>query len=138
MSLYSFVEAIHVIVAVGGLGQLVVVSLIAGNPDWGSAALVKRLLTAGSGSLVVMLLTGIWLLALESWNFTHTGWFGVSMLLFLAMGALLGISRGTLKKIDSSGVPFSKSPMLGKLRTLSTLASIALILIVFLMEAKPF
>lgn len=138
MSLYSFVAGLHVIVAVGGLGQLVAVPLIAGNPEWGSIPLLKRLLRGASGSLVVMLLTGLWLLGLEGWTFTHAGWFSLSMLLFLAMGAFLGIASGTIKKIDRSGMPFSKSPMVGKLRTLTMLASIALVLIVFLMEAKPF
>ncbi len=138
MSLYSFVEALHVIVAVGGLGQLAAIPLIAGNPEWGNVALLKRMLLGASGSLVVMLLTGIWLLGLEDWTMAHAGWFSASMMLFLAMGALLGISRGTLKKIVVSNVPFSKSPLAGRLRALTTWASIALVLIVFLMEAKPF
>ena len=138
MNLYSIVAGIHVIIAVAGLGQLVAVPLIAGNPEWGSIPLLKRILRGASGSLIGMLLTGIWLLGLEGWTFAHTGWFSVSMVLFIALGALTGIASGTLKKIDRSGMPFPKSPLVGKLRTLTTLASIALVLIVFLMEAKPF
>lgn len=138
MSLYSFVAGLHVIVAVGGLGQLAIIPLVAGNPEWGSTPMLKRILVGASGSLVVMLLTGLWLLGLENWTFAHSGWFSVSMLLFLALGALLGISRGTLKKIDASVVPFQKSPLTPRLRILTTLASVTLVLIVFLMEAKPF
>ncbi len=138
MSLYSIVESIHVIVAVGGLGQLSAIPLIAGNPDWASIPLLKRILRGASGSLIVMLLTGLWLLGLQGWTMTHSGWFGLSMLLFLAMGALLGIASGTLKKIDASSVPFSKSPLGPRVRTLTTWAGFALILIVFLMEGKPF
>ncbi|HET6402106.1 MAG TPA: hypothetical protein VFH95_12000 [Candidatus Kapabacteria bacterium] len=138
MSLYSIVESIHVIVAVGGLGQLAVIAYVARKPEEGSLPLLKRLVTDVSGSLVVMLLTGIWLLWLENGIYAHTGWFGLSMLLFLALGALTGITRGTLKKIEASGVPIASSPLLGKLRALTLWADILLVLIVFLMEGKPF
>lgn len=138
MNLYSVVESIHVIVAVGGLGQLGVAALVGRNPEWGSVPFLQRMLKGVSGSLVVMLLTGIWLLGLDNWTYAHAGWFSVSMLLFIAMGALTGIASATLKKISSSGNTLAASPLLGKFRTLTTWATILLLAIVFLMEGKPF
>jgi uncharacterized membrane protein len=138
MNLYAIVESLHVIVAVGGLGQLGVTALIGRNPEWGSVPMLQRLLRGVSGSLVVMLLTGVWLLGLANWTYAHAGWFSTSMLLFLAMGALTGIASATLKKIAASGGTLAASPLLGKFRTLTTLATILLLVIVFLMEGKPF
>ena len=138
MNLYSVVESLHVIVAVGGLGQLSVAALLSQKPEWASVPLLLRLIRGASGSLVVMLLTGLWLLWLENGTYAHTGWFSASMLLFLAMGALTGIARGTLKKINAGGGTLAASPLLGKFRTLTMVANLLLLVIVFLMEGKPF
>jgi uncharacterized membrane protein len=138
MNLYAIVESIHVIVAVGGLGQLGVAALIGRNPEWGNVQLLKRLLRGVSGSLVVMLLTGVWLVWLANGAYAHAAWFSVSVLLFLAMGALTGIASATLKKIGAAGGTLASSPLLGKFRMLTMLATLLLLLIVFLMEGKPF
>jgi uncharacterized membrane protein len=138
MNLYAIVESLHVIVAVGGLGQLGVAALIGRNPEWGNVPLLQRLLRGVSGSLVVMLLTGVWLVVLVNGVYAHAAWFSVSMLLFLAMGALTGIASATVKKISASGSTLGASPLLGKFRTLTMVATILLLAIVFLMEGKPF
>ncbi|HZK75598.1 MAG TPA: hypothetical protein VFD13_01705 [Candidatus Kapabacteria bacterium] len=138
MNAYSIVEVIHVIVAVSGLGSLTVIALMARKPEWASVPLLTRLFKVVGPSFGLMLLTGIALLWIAGWVYASTGWFRAAFLLFIVLGALTGIAQSTLKKIAASGTPFGSSPLLGKFRTLTLWANILLILIVFLMEGKPF
>src|SRR5207244_1871721 len=90
MTLYSFLLFVHVIAAVGGLGQLSVLGVMTRTSTTVDLALAKRILDAATGSLVVMLLSGIGLTWMVHWSFAQMWWFRLSMILFLLLGALLG------------------------------------------------
>ena len=138
MSLYSLLAAIHVIAAVGGVGQLSVIALMSRKPQHANLQLMLQLFRAVGGSLIIMLITGVAMLWITDWVYEHAWWLRIGFLLFVALGASHGIGQSTLKKIIASGQPLSTSALAGKLRTLMTVASILLVLIVFLMEGKPF
>lgn len=138
MSLYQILIVIHVIVAVGGLGQLSVFSYMTRNAATANPQVLQQILKAAGGALVIMLLTGIWMLYLLDWMYERTWWFRISVVLFIALGAMHGITSKTLKKAVAEGGPLANSPLLPKLKTMSVLMSVTLILIVLLMEGKPF
>jgi uncharacterized membrane protein len=137
MNTYAIVAALHVIAAVGGLGQISAVGVMTRRPEWASVPLMRHLFKSIGGTLIVMLLTGLALLWLSDWVYEHTWWFRISFILFLALGAFHGIAQATLKKIPES-TSLSSAAQLPKLRTMTLLMNIALIVMVYLMEAKPF
>jgi hypothetical protein len=136
MTMYAFVAGLHVVAAVGGLGQISAIGVMARKPEMANVALLRQLFRSVGWTLVVMLVTGVILLALNDWGYARAAWFSTASLLFLALGAFQGIGQAAVKKIDSGDI--ARSPQFGKLRTMSMLMSITLFLIVFLMEAKPF
>ncbi len=135
MTFYGILLFLHVVTAVGGLGQLTVITVLtrpSGTPDAGA---IKRILRAASGSLVVMLITGVALMWQGEWASVHTGWWGISMVLFLALGALLGMSQGALRKATAADGAAGGHT---KLNQLAIAMSVVLVLLVFFMEARPF
>jgi uncharacterized membrane protein len=137
MNLYAIVAGLHVVAAVGGLGQISAIGVMARRPEWANVPLLRYLFRSVGWTLIVMLVTGVILLAMGQSALARQGWFSVSSLLFLALGAFQGIGQAAVKKMPE-GSPLSSAPQIGKLRTMSLLMSITLALIVFLMEAKPF
>jgi hypothetical protein len=138
MSLYSIVAALHVIAAVGGLGQISAIGVMARKPEFANLAFIRQLMKGVGGTLIVMLVTGVLLLWLSDWIYARAMWFNISFVLFLGLGALHGIAQSTVKKIAAAGQSLSATPLSSKLRTVSLLMSITLAAIVFFMEAKPF
>jgi len=138
MDLYAFVAGLHVIVAVGGLGQISAIGVMSRKPKLANLELMRQLFRAVGGSLVVMLITGVILMLMSNGIFEHAWWLRIAIILFLGLGAVHGIGQGTLKKIIATGQPLESSPLHGKLRTMSLLSSILLVVMVYLMEAKPF
>ncbi|MDP4200371.1 MAG: hypothetical protein Q8922_15225 [Bacteroidota bacterium] len=138
MSLNIILSVIHLLAAVTGLGLITALALMARKPGWANAQFMLQMFKIVVWSMVIMLVTGVGMLAATGWVFEQTWWFRISFLFFIALFAFHGIASGTLKKIIASGTPLPSSPMLGKLRTMTMLMCVALILIVVLMEGKPF
>jgi hypothetical protein len=138
MSLYVVLLVIHVITAVGGLGQLAVFGIMTTRPSEASISIMKRILLTAGISLLVMLLTGVGMLWLYDWVYERTWWFRISFILFIALGAMHGMASKSLKRVIAEDGSLPASSHLAKLRTLAILMNITLALIVFLMEAKPF
>src|SRR5687768_16091333 len=117
MNWYLIFLVIHVITAVGALGQLGVLGLMTRIPNSANPEIMKRILkAAGSGSIFI-LLSGLGLLWLSDWAFMHSWWLRISVLLFIAMGAMHGIASATLRKGTTNGVVSSQA--LGKLKGLA-------------------
>jgi hypothetical protein len=136
MNWYLIFLVIHVIVAVGALGQLSVFGLMARVPNTANPEVMSRILKAAGGGLILMLLSGLGLLWLSDWMFMHSWWLRIAFLLFIAMGAMHGIASATLRKGTTNGKISSEA--LAKLKGLSMGLSLTLMLIILLMEAKPF
>jgi hypothetical protein len=137
MTLYSFLLFIHVATAVGGLGQIGAIGQLTRDPSTVNPASLKLLLRAASGSLGIMLLSGIGLTWMVNWSFAQSWWFRLSMILFLLLGFLLGMGQRELRAALAEPVP-NASPALKSLHRLAIGMSLTLAALVFLMEVKPF
>jgi hypothetical protein len=137
MTLYALVLFIHVATAVGGLGQLGALGQLTRNPSTVNPASLKLLLRAASGSLAVMLLSGIGLTWMVNWSFAQMWWFRLSMVLFLLLGGLLGMGQRALRTALAEPVP-NASPAMKTLHRLAIGMSLTLAALVFMMEVKPF
>ena len=93
-----------------------------------SPSAARRLSRVASVGLVFLLLTGAAALAMTGPAFVHTGWFRVSGVLFLVIGGLLGWLRRSTRTPGSGN----------RVRTLAWVVVLALAVVVYLMEAKPF
>ena len=124
MNAYSLLASLHVL-AVVGAGLLLAVAL--GAKDPALTPLLSRLTRAVGLSLGALLLTGLGLVALSGNTWVHTWWFRISFLLYLALGALHGMSSRALK-----------TQRLQRASSLAFAACAVLALILVLMEAKPF
>src|ERR1035437_5819938 len=138
MAFNSTLAVIHLITAVSGLGLITSLALMARKPGWANAQFMLQIFRIVVWSLVIMLVTGVGMLWATDWTSEHTWWFRIAFMFFLALFAYHGIAQGTLKKIVASGTPLPTSPLLGKLRTMTMLMSVTLVLIVLLMKGKPF
>lgn len=125
MNVYSLVVALHVVSLSFCAGPVLALALVPGEL---SPAAARRLSRVASIGLLFLLLTGAGALAMTGPTFVHTGWFRVSGVLFLVIGALLGVLG------RSTRTPGSAS----KVRTLAWVVTVLLAVVVYLMEAKPF
>jgi uncharacterized membrane protein len=139
MDARSILLVIHVATAVVGLGPITAIAVLAtrsrtATPD--SLSGLARLVDLASWSLGLMILTGIGLLYVSGWALASFWWLRVGFLLVLVIGALLGISRGALRKAkaDPARVPAA----LGRVTVLAWLAVLTATVIVVLMVGKPF
>jgi hypothetical protein len=124
-ALYSLLVALHVVSFVFCAGPVLALALVPGGLSPPAAQRLSRV--AGFG-LLGILLTGAAAVAMTGPAFIHTWWLRLSVLLFLVIGALTGRLRGLTKTAGSaSGV-----------RPLAWAITIALALVVYLMEGKPF
>lgn len=124
-ALYSLLVALHVVSLVSCAGPVLALALV----PWGlSPPAAQRLSRVANFGLLGILLTGGAALAMTGPAFIHTWWLRLSVLLFLVIGAL----TGRLRKLTRD--PASAS----KLRPLAWAITIALALVVYLMEGKPF
>ena len=124
MNPYSWVVALHVMSVVACAGPVLALALAAeGLP----APASQRLVRISSIGLLGVLVTGIAAIALTAGALAHLWWIRLSFLLFLTIGALTGRLRRALR------VPGSP----GAVRPLAWAITVALGLVVYLMEAKP-
>ena len=123
--MYSLVVALHVVSLSFCAGPVLALALLSGDL---SPAAVQRLSRVASFGLLGLLLTGVAAVAMTGPTFVHTGWFRLSIVLFLVIGGLIGWLRRLTRKPGSGNT----------VRTLAWTITIALALVVYLMEAKPF
>ena len=123
--MYSLVVALHVVSLLFCAGPLLALALVPGElPPLG----VQRLSRVSSFGLLGILLTGVAAVAMTGPAFVHTGWFRVSVVLFVIIGGLTGWLRRLTRKPGSGNT----------VRTLAWTITIALAVVVYLMEGKPF
>jgi hypothetical protein len=122
---YSLVVALHVVSLSFCAGPVLALALVPGGL---SPPAVQRLSRVASFGLLALLLTGLAAVAMTGPAFVHTGWFRVSMVLFLVIGGLIGSLRRLTRKPDSGN----------RVRAVVWTITVALALVVYLMEAKPF
>jgi hypothetical protein len=121
---YSLLVAVHVVSFLFCAGPLLALALA---PDMGPSA-AQRLTRVASFGLLALLVTGVGAIAMTGPAFIHTWWLRLSLILFLVIGALTGRLRRLTREPGSAGA-------VGRLARVTTLA---LVLVVYLMEAKPF
>jgi hypothetical protein len=145
MSVYSLVAALHVVVAILGVGPLAALTLMTRRPPLTpggarplppEAALraFLRLLRLSQVSLGVMLATGAALIALVHGAYGHQRWMMLSVALFLLLGAGTGLVQRQLKRALAVA---DVLPVEQAHRMLVALC-VLVVLIAWLMEAKPF
>jgi hypothetical protein len=121
---YSLLVALHVVSLLFCAGPLLAVALA---PEMGPAA-AQRLTRVASFALLALLLTGGAAIAMTGPAFIHTWWLRLSLILFVVIGALTGRLRRLTREPGSPGA----------VRRLAWVTTLALVLVVYLMEAKPF
>jgi hypothetical protein len=106
---YEIAIALHVVVAILGIGQVTGLTVVAAIAKRSSPiapatwAALKQLARGASWSLLVMLLTGLWLEALAGGAHGRSLWFPIAFVLFVVCGALLGMTQGALRKGEAAG-----------------------------------
>ena len=137
--MYGIAIALHVVVAILGVGQVTGLTIVAAVAQrsspvapatWSS---LKRLTRGATWSLLVMLLTGVWLEVLAGGSHGRSVWFPLAFVLFLACGALLGITQRALRKGEAAGEASVLSGVLTRGVVLCGLVAI----IAALMQLKP-
>src|ERR1700722_8193483 len=103
MTFYLVAISIHVLTAVLGVGQImamaVIVAAARGTSENSShLGLLRRLGRWVTWRLLVMPLSAALILAAAGTGYAHTWWSRISSLLFLGLGALLGMTSVKIKK----------------------------------------
>ena len=122
---YSVVVALHVVSFAFCAGPVLAIALAGGGI---SPPAAQRLIRVATFALLALLITGGYAAAVTGGAFFHTWWLRLSVLLFLVIGALLGRLRRLSRQPDSGGA----------MRTLGWVITVALAVVVYLMEGKPF
>jgi uncharacterized membrane protein len=143
MTWYQVGLAVHALVAVLGVGQIVAIAVLASDARAGSdrlpatLAVVARLARIMGISFGFMLLSGIGLMIPTHGAFGAQWWFRISFVLFLVLGFFHG---QLMRALRAAGGPASE----GSTRAVSRMRSVAwtmcglVAVIVMLMAAKPF
>jgi hypothetical protein len=136
---YEIAIVLHVIVAILGVGQvtgLTVVAAVARRSPPPSAAIwtaLKRLARGASWSLLVMLLTGLWLEVLAGGVHGRSVWFPAAVVLFFVCGALLGMTQRSLRRGEVAG----DASVLSGVATRGGIVCALVAIIAALMQLKP-
>ena len=139
--LYPTIVFLHVTTVILGLGPLTVLLLSTGRSDAETFSLPRtaQLLRIVGWSLPGILVTGAAIIALTHGALGETRWMRVSFFLFLLLGALHGFARRTLRKLQTASSALSaSSSSIRPLRRIAWAMSALVVLITWLMEAKPF
>lgn len=123
--MYSLVVALHVVSLSFCAGPVIALALGSGEL---SPSVQQRLARVANFGLLGLLLTGIAAVAMTGPAFVHAWWFRVSIVLFLAIGGLTGALRRLIRTPGSGD----------RVRTFAWIIIVALALVVYLMEGKPF
>lgn len=139
MTPYPICLSVHVVTAILGLGQIVGTAIVASSAPTdapvspGTLTALRRLWLGTSAALAIMLLSGALLEHTGGGTFHTTLWFRVSFLLFIALGALQGMIRRTLRKVERE--PDSRA--LREVVRLSGVMCAGVAVVSVLMEVKP-
>jgi hypothetical protein len=125
IALYSLLISVHVVSLLFCAGPLLVLALGAQELP---VSMSQRLMRVSSLGLVGLLVTGGAAVAMTGPAFIHTWWLRLSVLLFLVIGALTGRLRRLTRDPGSAG----------RVRTLAWVTTAVLVIVVYLMKAKPF
>jgi hypothetical protein len=138
---FTSVLALHVVVAVLGVGSIASIAIVAGASRRAGRVTDEVLLTLGSLlrasgiSLGVMLVTGVLLNLAAGNGFSATWWFRGSALLLVATGVLHGIARRTVRAAPASA---DRGSALRRVEGLAYAMCALIAVIAVLMELKPF
>ncbi len=124
MNPYPWVVVLHVLSVLACAGPVLALAFVA---EGVSAPAAQRLVRIASIGLLGVLVTGVAAIALTGGELGQLWWLRLSVLLFLVIGALTGRLRRALRSPDSHGA----------VRRLAWAITVALCLVVYLMEAKP-
>lgn len=139
MNPYSILLSVHVVTAILGLGQIVGTAIVASSTPTnapvapGTLTALRRLGLGTSGALAIMLISGALLDYSSGGAFHKMPWFRVSFFLLIALGALQGWVRRTLRKVERE----SHGRALRGVVRLSSAMCAVVAAIAILMEAKP-
>jgi hypothetical protein len=109
MALYALFISIHIVAAILGLGQIAGVAVLgrsmslhapAGTASWTA---LQRLSRGTTGTLVIMLLSGVLLEYASGAAFHDTWWFRLSFFGLLGLGAINGMMGRAIRKRESVG-----------------------------------
>ena len=125
IALYSLLISVHVVSLLFCAGPLLVLALGAAELP---VSMSQRLTRVSSLGLVGLLVTGGTAVAMTGPAFIHTWWLRLSLLLFLVIGALTGRLRRLTRDPGSAR----------RVRTLAWVTTAVLVIVVYLMKAKPF
>ena len=137
--LYPTIVFLHVATVILGLGPLTALLLSTTRSGAATFSLDRtaQLLRIVGWSLPGVLLTGAAIIALTHGALGETRWMKLSFFLFLALGALHGLARRALRKMQTA-IPAPASFSTAPLHRITWVMSALVVLITWLMEAKPF
>ncbi len=130
MSLYSFFLFLHVVSAVLGVGPAGALIMVSFQRPL-VPTLARGLARLISGTLLIMVVTGVMLVKLTGWTLGHSGWVRTAFALTLVVGFLAGRIARSLRKPEDPSVIVSVQRM-------SVLIAAVVVIIVYLMVLKPF
>jgi len=143
MNYYLVALALHAIVAVLGIGQVVALLVLATDAQKASDRLPWTLSIMGRLSRIVgislglMFLTGIAVMIPTSGAYGRAWWFRIAFLLFIALGACHGMLQKAVRVAGGSAAD-ARAAAVARLPTLAWVMVGIATVIVFLMASKPF
>lgn len=139
MNLYPILLSAHVVTAILGLGQIVGTAIVASSTPTnapvapGTLTALRRLGRGTGGALAIMLLSGVLLEYTGGGAFHTMLWYRASFLLLIALGALQGWIRRTLRKVERE--PDGRA-LRGVVRLSGVMCAVVAV-VAILMETKP-
>lgn len=143
MNYYLVALALHAIVAVLGIGQVLALLVLASDAQKASdrlpwtLSIMGRLARVVGISLGLMLLTGIVVMLPTGGAYGRAWWFRIAFLLFIALGACNGMLQRAIRVAGGSAAD-ARTAAVARLPTLTWLMVGIATVIVFLMASKPF
>jgi hypothetical protein len=134
MTAYVWVIAVHTAVAVLGTGLLGAIAIVArvarkSTVERQTFAVIGALARTTTWSLVLLLVTGALAIYLGTTVFLGMWWMRISIVLFVALGALNGQVSLAARRGNEASLP--------RIEWLAWTMCVLLFVIVVLMEAKP-
>jgi hypothetical protein len=143
MNWYQVALAVHALIAVLGVGQVLALVFLANEARAGSdrlpatLAVMRRVARVIGISLGLMLLSGIGVMIPTRGAYGAAWWFRVAFLLFIVLGGFNGMLQRALRVASGPASPGSAAAV-ARLSTLAWSMVGIVAVIVILMAAKPF
>lgn len=140
MNGYQATLAVHVLVAVLGLGPVAAVAAMVPAPAGPTPSplhliQLRRLVALASASLGLLIASGVLLVLFTQGLYTRMGWFRLSMVLVLLLGATLGMAGRWLRRVTPGAD--GSSAALVRVRIAVRIGCALAAAVVLLMVAKP-